>query len=664
MMHKVVTFRRGAAAVLLLNIVLFVLSVSGGTAPVIAQDTPRADPTGTWETLSPSNSPIARHETSFVYAGGRFYLIGGRESQKVQIYDPSTNAWTDGANAPITMHHIQPVTVDGLIYAVAAYSGTCCDSEFGASNVYVYDPVQNKWFQMTPIPSNRRRGAVGVVYYQNKFYAVGGLNGGHGGSAQSFNYFDVYDPAAGTWQALPDAPHDRDHFGAAVVGGALYAIGGRTSVGSGYFNKTVPEIDVFSFATNTWVTLPSTSNIPSQRAGTAVAVLNSEILVIGGEGFGNAYPTTEAFNPVTGVWRTLASMNQQRHGTTAAVCNNVVYIAAGSPNQGGGVSNTLERYFQQTAAACPAETITPGQLSVAGDSAFGQVAIGSPVTRTLTISDTGGTQGMIVRSINQSGSSEFTVADNVSFPIVIAPGAALTLQVAYMPTGTGQDTGALTVNYERPGSPLQISLSGEGVTAPAATSTPVSGTPTTTPPTTPQAALNLVENGGFEQADPLDDTQALFWKADAGSNGKRATNRMGHPTKPDKVIAYSGTAAYQLKTASGLDSKIVQKIEPVLVAPQVDQILMVDLWAKVKKVNAVEDARIKVKVAYADGTKDSLNVDLSNTVEFAYSSFANSLPLTSVQLSKLKVIVQVRESGSVYIDEMRVRVCGGAYLCS
>lgn len=723
------------------------LMVSGSSGPALAQEAPRAD-TGTWQTLNPSNRPIARHETSFVYVGGKFYLIGGRESQKVQIYNPSSNSWSDGATAPITMHHIQPVAVDGLIYAVAAYSGNCCASEFGASHVYVYDPVQNKWFQTTQIPSNRRRGATGVVHYQNKFYVVGGLSGGHGSPANSYNYFDVYDPARGTWNTLPNAPRDRDHFGAAVVNGRLYALGGRASVGGSFFNNTVPQVDVFNFSSNSWSTLPSSSNIPSPRAGTAVAVLDGEILVIGGEGNGNAYSKTEAFNPSNGTWRTLDSMNQARHGTTAAVCNNVVYIAAGSPNQGGGTSNSLERFFYNTASSCPSQTITPGQLNVTGSGVFGQVPVGSSTNRTLTITNSGGNQGMIVRSVQKSGSGDFSVSDDVTFPIVVAPGASFSLQVTYNPGSAGSDTGTLTVNYERPGSPLQIALSGstQGGGVPTATLTPTktrtptathtptvtktrtplpptltptftrtatatsnaptvtanvptvtanastltpeapTATPTSTAPVenetpaaptvtatdgpspTQQPAINLIQNGGFEQADLMNGgngKRAQSWKQKENSKGKRVVNRIGDPTKADKILAYSGIAAYKLKGIEGGKSRIVQKITVIPTVPENGQTLIVDAWVKAKKVgNSEPRAFIKVKFRYLDGEKQTLRLDLPNTQDFAYTYFSQGAPLNPSPLTKIKVIVQVHEKGVIFIDDIRLHVCGGSYVCA
>ena len=39
---------------------------------------------------------------------------------------------------------------------------------------------------------------------------------GHAGGF--VNWLDEYNPTTGEWKSLPDAPHARDHFHAAVVG--------------------------------------------------------------------------------------------------------------------------------------------------------------------------------------------------------------------------------------------------------------------------------------------------------------------------------------------------------------------------------------------------------------------------------------------------------------
>ena len=39
--------------------------------------------------------------------GSKAYLMAGRETQDVDIYDPATGQWSKGATAPIKLHHTQ-----------------------------------------------------------------------------------------------------------------------------------------------------------------------------------------------------------------------------------------------------------------------------------------------------------------------------------------------------------------------------------------------------------------------------------------------------------------------------------------------------------------------------------------------------------------------------
>src|SRR5690606_9904999 len=191
--------------------------------------------------------------------------------------------------------------------------------------------------------------------------------------------------------------------------------------------------------------------------------------------------------------------------------------AAGSPNQGGGKSNSLERFFYNTASSCPSQSINPGQLNVTGSGAFGQVAVGSSTTRTLTITNSGGNQGMIVRSVQKSGSGDFSFSDNVTFPIVVAPGASFSLQVTYHPDSSGSDTGTLTVNYERPGSPLQIALSGstQGGGAPTATFTPTKARTATHTPTFTATATRTASSTPTATVTPTATSNAATATSDA-----------------------------------------------------------------------------------------------------------------------------------------------------
>ena len=120
----------------------------------------------------------------------------------------------------------------------------------------------------------RPRAGGGVATYGGRIYYAGGLDPSR---RESTPWFSVYDPATNRWSELPDMPRARDHFGAGIVDGKLYTIGGRHVVRE----HPVVENDAYDFATGKWIT--GFARLPSERSGTASAVLGDEILVLGGE---------------------------------------------------------------------------------------------------------------------------------------------------------------------------------------------------------------------------------------------------------------------------------------------------------------------------------------------------------------------------------------------
>ncbi len=308
-------------------------------------DEAASSPPDEWTVVETENEPTARHENAFVEAGGQFYLLGGRGERPVDIYDPETQAWTEGPAPPFQMHHFQAVPYDGDVYVVGAWSDDY-PRENGLSHVYVYDTDANEWRRDAPIPPGRRRGAAGVAVRDGKIYVVGGNVGGHGPHATAVAWFDVFDPETGEWTALRDrsAPHARDHFQAAVVDDKLVVAGGRDSGVEGFIDSTLAAVDVYDFETDEWSTWED-APLPTERAGCTVAVRGNEIILTGGEGFGQTWGETEALNVETRDWRSLGSLNQPRHGTQMFHHEGQLYIAAGSGDQGGGPELTsLETY--------------------------------------------------------------------------------------------------------------------------------------------------------------------------------------------------------------------------------------------------------------------------------------------------------------------------------
>jgi N-acetylneuraminic acid mutarotase len=287
----------------------------------------------------------ARHENGYVKVADRFYLLGGRNDRPVDIFDPVKGTWSKGAPPPFEIHHFQALEYDGKVWLVGAMTGRY-PAEPPIPNIYIYDPRSDTWTRGPEIPADRRRGGSGAVLYQGEIYVVAGIRNGH--TDGHVTWFDAYNPKTNTWRQLPDAPHARDHFQAAVINDKLYAAGGRRSsfATNQTFQLTVPEVDVYDFKTGRWSTLPPAANIPTQRAGGAVAVVDGKLLVMGGES-GNqaiAHNEVEAYDPTAGTWRTLAPLTLGRHATQAIVHNGLVYLAAGSRTRGATEVDTQEIY--------------------------------------------------------------------------------------------------------------------------------------------------------------------------------------------------------------------------------------------------------------------------------------------------------------------------------
>lgn len=360
--------------------------------------------TGQWQTITSPSAPTARHECSYVQAGNKFYLVGGRGTKPVQAYDPITNTWATETNPPMQMHHFQAVQYGGKIYVAGAFTGNCCH-ETPVANIYIYDPATKVWTAGPQIPAARRRGAAGCVIQNNKIYLVCGITDGH--SSGWVPWLDAFDLQTNTWTQLADAPRPRDHFHATVVNGKIYAIGGRrTGFNGNLFAYTTPEVDVYDIATNTWSTLPAAANIPTQRAACATAILGDEILVIGGESAQVAHAQTEAFHVLNQSWRTLAPMNQSRHATSAVVYNNEVYIACGAGTRGGSQElNSQEKFSLTSSSGCVPNEVVSFTLMRAGTG--GEIG---PLTDGMTINlATMGAFSIRANKCQNSGSVKFVV---------------------------------------------------------------------------------------------------------------------------------------------------------------------------------------------------------------------------------------------------------------
>ena len=401
---------------------------------------------GVWNEVIATNSPTNRHECSFAQLGEQFYLLGGRGLKQVEAYDPATNTWNALGFTPQEIHHFQATEFHGLLYLICAFEGNF-PSETGIPFVYIYDPLTDSWFVGPDVPVDRIRGSAGVVLYNEKFYVVSGLTGGH--SSGWVKWFDEFDPATNTWTILPDAPRARDHFAAAVIDDQLVCAGGRRSgAGTGFFgtfDSVVLKTDVYDFNTGIWSTLASPAgNIPTGRAGASTAVLEGEVIVIGGESStqSSAHKQTQALDLASGTWRSLTNLNIGRHGSQAIVSNGGVYIACGGGTRGGNMElNSMEAFHFGTPTSPSGIALSAG-LPGASSPIIPDAEPGSVVPFQINTDHVSGNQAILIHDIILSGDFAFSLADSFSFPLALAPGASLPSNLTFSPI----DTGAFSAN--------------------------------------------------------------------------------------------------------------------------------------------------------------------------------------------------------------------------
>jgi len=297
-----------------------------------------------WTSIDASGSVKARHENAFIEYKGKFYLLGGRGINPVNVFDPETSSWETRANSPMEIHHFQAVVYGDAIYLVGAMTGGY-PGELPLENIWIYYPDKDSWEKGDEIPLDRRRGGAGAVIHNDKIYMVCGIEYGH--TSGTNNYFDSYDLKTGKWEILTKAPHVRDHFPALVAGNKLYCVGGRnTSVHTeknfgAFFGATVPWVDVYDFETEKWITMEA--QIPFPTAAGGLVLIENHLVYMGGEGsFPMAYNQAQSLDLESGKWSQLAPLTTGRHGSGAILYKDQVFIAAGSPNKGGGKLNTIE----------------------------------------------------------------------------------------------------------------------------------------------------------------------------------------------------------------------------------------------------------------------------------------------------------------------------------
>lgn len=170
--------------------------------------------------------------------------------------------------------------------------------------------------------------------------------------------------AGGTWTSKQSLPASLLDVGGAAIGGKLYVVAGKTSVGP------QTSLYIFDATTNSWTSGP---NLPGPGVENPAAVAyNGKLYVVGGStgAFSGAVTNAAVFNPATNSWTALAPMSTARGGATAQVIGTKIYVAGGMGGNGASLAG-VEVYDPATnawsaAAAMATRRDNPGSAALNG----------------------------------------------------------------------------------------------------------------------------------------------------------------------------------------------------------------------------------------------------------------------------------------------------------
>lgn len=253
--------------------------IGGSDADNVIQDIVEVyDPrTDEWSTAAPLPEP--RDHIGVAVYGGKLYVVGGFNQEDIPtdqllIYDPKTDQWQEGRPMPAARGALAADFINGTLYAV----GGVDSSHNVVSTNAAYDPKTDTWTERQPMPTARHHLSSAAV--DGKLYALGGRLLGDSNEPwwkilrSNIGDNEAYDPKQNSWTILPPMPTKRSGLATAAVNSELYTFGGQS------LNGTWQHNEKYDTERNVWTI---DSPMLTSRLGLAAVSFENRIYVFGGK---------------------------------------------------------------------------------------------------------------------------------------------------------------------------------------------------------------------------------------------------------------------------------------------------------------------------------------------------------------------------------------------
>ena len=278
-----------------------------------------------------------------VYCGGGYADVDDDE-YIVYCYDPSQDKWT--TLPPLPVKYFGLGQVDGELVAVKWEQMFRITNDI-MSYTYCHDERPQRWKQTIP-PIPTARSSPGVLSLQSALIVAGGDT-----SPSCTAAVEIFKPDTSQWYRTDPLPTHRRDISLVAIGNTCYALGGhnyplnfnqvRYASVDDLLGTAVPANQTThngsSDTQSAWKTLPNTPTY-----GPAAAVLAGNLLAIGGwtisrEKVGTWRKEIYMYSPSTNSWTYISDLPAPRSDTAVAVLSSTEILVIGGWD--GGRVNTV-----------------------------------------------------------------------------------------------------------------------------------------------------------------------------------------------------------------------------------------------------------------------------------------------------------------------------------
>jgi hypothetical protein len=172
----------------------------------------------------------------YVISGGTIgYIAQYLTSNANEVYDPENDSWTQLEPIPTPVYEYASVVLDNKIYIIGGREQGVGPRPSPITLVQIYDPKTNLWTEGTPLKQPVARGAAIAttgLMAPKRIYVIGGDVLLEEWPVSNSDHNQIYDLQTESWDFGAQMPTGRSNLALVNVDDILYALGGINETGA------------------------------------------------------------------------------------------------------------------------------------------------------------------------------------------------------------------------------------------------------------------------------------------------------------------------------------------------------------------------------------------------------------------------------------------------